>query len=230
MDLDGCPLPEDRKYDIDQDVWWSDDPSDGTATVGLTAVLSAFAGPFVSLAFRPVEGLLARGRSVATAESVRYVGAVRLPLDATIVARNDALVARPRLLNDEPYGAGWVVRVRPARPDDRARFLRTASEVAEALRARIRDQRVRCWPATPDTELVEVGAECSAVLARLNEEVARRAAGDAVLLVTDDPTSPIEMVRWSDQTGHSVLAHRAEGTLHQFLVRKEAHPTPRRRG
>jgi len=64
---------------------------------------------------------------------------------------------------------------------------------------------------------------------KLNEELAARAPGDAILLVTDDPTSPIEMVRWSDQTGHPVLAHRKEGTLHHFLVRKEADPKPRRR-
>jgi len=71
--------------------------------------------------------------------------------------------------------------------------------------------------------------ECSAVLTKLNEELEQRAAGEAILLVTDDPTSPIEMVRWSDQTGHTVLAHRKEGNLHHYLVRKEAAPVPRGR-
>jgi len=61
----------------------------------------------------------------------------------------------------------------------------------------------------------------------LNDELRSRAAGEAVLLVTDDPTSPIEMERWSDQTGHRLLAHRREGELHEFLVRKEARPVPR---
>jgi glycine cleavage system H protein len=227
VEILGCPLPEDRLYDLEQDVWWS--PEGDTARVGLLGTLAAFAGPFVSFSYRPVTGTLGRGRSVATVESARFTGAIRLPVDAELLERNPALAERPRLLNDAPYGAGWVVRVRPVRPDDVGRYLETAAQVAARLEERIRSQRIRCWPATPDLELFEIGLECSAVLTMLNEELARRPAGTHVLLVTDDPTSPIEMVRWSDQTGHPVLAHRAEGNLHQFLVRKEAHPEPRRR-
>jgi len=229
MEVGGCPLPEDRLYDLTNEVWWADDPEGGTARVGILGTLGAFAGPFRSFTFRPIEGAVGRGRSVATVESTRFTGAVRVPVDAVLVGRNEELVRRPRLLNDAPYGDGWVVRVRPVRPDDPGQLLETASSIAQRLEERIRVRRIRCWPATPDVELFEIGLECSAVLTRLNEELATRIAGDAVLLVTDDPTSPIEMVRWSDQTGHPVLAHRREGTLHQFLVRKEAEPKPRRR-
>jgi glycine cleavage system H protein len=229
MEVDGCPLPEDRLYDLENDVWWSGDPEGGTARVGVLATLSAFAGPFRVLTFRPVDGEVGRGRSVATVESTRYTGAVRMPVDAILVARNEEVVRRPRLLNDAPYADGWVVRVRPARVEDPGRLLESAAAIAERLQARIRAQHIRCWPATPDLEMYEIGIECSAILTKLNEEIAARPAGEAILLVTDDPTSPIEMVRWSDQTGHPVLAHRREGTLHHFLVRKEAEPKPRRR-
>jgi len=230
MEVGGCPLPEDRLYDLDNDVWWAPDPSgESVATLGVLGTLSAFAGPFSSVTFRPVDGSIARGRSVATIESVRFVGAVRVPVNAVVLQRNEAIVKRPRLLNDAPYGDGWVARVRAEAPDDPLRLLESASAVAARLKERIETQRIRCWPATPDLELYEIGLECSAVLTKLNEELAARENGEAVLLVTDDPTSPIEMVRWADQTGHSLLAHRREGTLHQFLVRKEAEPKPRRR-
>jgi glycine cleavage system H protein len=230
VEIDGCALPEDRLYDFENDVWWAEEVERGTARVGVLATLAAFAGPFRTFSFRPVEGTIGRGRSVATVESFRYTGAVRLPVDAVLIERNDALVRRPRLLNDAPYGDGWVVRVRAVHPEDPVRTLETASAISSRLKERIRVQRIRCWPVTPDLEMFEIGLECSAVLTKLNEELAQRPAGDAVLLVTDDPTSPIEMVRWSDQTGHRVLAHRQEGSLHQFLVRKEAHPVPRVRG
>ncbi len=229
MEIEGCVLPEDRLYDLENDTWWSSVDHDGTALVGLLGPLAAFAGRFGRVTFRPGKDEVARGRSVATVESVRYTGAVRMPVDGTIVARNDALLERPRLLNDAPYSDGWVVRVRPARPEDPARLLETAGAVAERLADRIRRQRIRCWPVLPDLEMFEIGRECSAILTQLNEELARRGPGEAVLVVTDDPTSPIEMVRWSDQTGHSLLAHRREESLHQFLVRKEADPHPRRR-
>jgi glycine cleavage system H protein len=229
MEVEGCSLPEDRLYDLENDVWWEAEEGGATARLGVLGTLAAFAGLFTSLTFRPVDGPLARGRSVATVESMRFTGAIRLPVEAVIVERNRAVAERPRLVNDAPYGEGWIVRVRPARPEEVPQNLERADQVAQRLSERIRTQRIRCWPAVPDVELFEIGIECSAVLTMLNEELARRPSGTHVLLVTDDPTSPIEMVRWSDQTGFPLLAHRREGTLHQFLVRKEAHPTPRRR-
>jgi glycine cleavage system H protein len=229
MEIDGCPLPEDRLYDLENDVWWAPEPGGTAARVGVLGTLAAFAGPFTSLTFRPVEGVIGRGRSVATVESMRFTGAIRLPVESEVMERNRKVSERPRLVNDAPYSEGWVVRVQPVRPEDVTKFLERADQVAARLQERIRTQRIRCWPATPDVELYEIGLECSAVLTMLNEELLARPAGTHVLLVTDDPTSPIEMVRWSDQSGHPVLTHRREGNLHQFLIRKEAHPVPRRR-
>lgn len=229
MEIEGCELPDDCLVDLDHDVWWRWEPDRTTARVGVLATLAAFAGRFERVTFRPVAGPLTRGRSLATVESVRYTGAVRVPVDAEIVERNESLTTAPRRLNDRPYAEGWVARLRPVRPDDPERLLETPGSVRARLEATIRQRSIRCWPRSPDSELVEVGVECTAVLVRLNEELARRAAGETILLVTDDPTSPIEMVRWSDQTGHAVLAHRAEGPFHRFLVEKLAHPEPRRR-
>jgi glycine cleavage system H protein len=230
VEIGGCPVPEDRLYDLDQDVWLRRDEGGETATVGLLGPLAWFAGPFVHVAFRDVSGPVARGRSVATVESVRYTGAVRLPVEAQIVDRNLSIVDRPRLLNDTPYDEGWVVRIRPTTAlGASVPGLGTAAEIAGPLRARIAAQRIRCWPQTPDVQIYEIGIECSAVLTMLNDELRDRPPGTAVLLVTDDPTSPIEMERWADQTGHALLARRTEGTLHHFLVRKEANPVPRRR-
>jgi len=229
MDVAGCPLPEDRLYDLENDVWWAAETDGITARIGVLGALAAFAGPFQTVAFRPIAGRVGRGRSVATVESVRYTGAVRAPVEVEVVERNAAIVRRPRLLNDAPYGEGWVIRVRPVRADEPKERLEPAAAIAARLEERIRTQRIRCWPTTPDLELYEIGLECSAVLTKLNEELGGREPGTAVLLVTDDPTSPIEMIRWSDQTGHALLAHRQEANLHQFLVRKEAHPVPRRR-
>lgn len=229
MEIGGCAVPEDRLYDLEHDVWIQPE-TDGTATLGLLGPLVWFAGPFVQVSFRDLAGPVAPGRSLATVESVRYTGAVRTPVEAEVIARNERIVARPRLLNDAPYADGWIARLRPSAPvGPGVAGLGTASDVARALEDQIRSRHVRCWPQFPDLEIYEIGIECSAVLTMLNEELAPRPAGTAVLLVTDDPTSPIEMVRWSDQTGHALLAHRQEGNLHQFLVRKEANPVPRRR-
>lgn len=228
MDVEGCALPEDRRYDLENDVWIRQLDDGGIAEVGVTASIAAFAGRFHALSFRPVEGRIARGRSVATVESTRYTGAVRLPVDGTIAARNDEVLRRPRWLNDDPYGRGWVVRLREVDPAEVMRWTREAQDVREALRQRIAELRIRCYPAVPDAELYEIGVECSAILARVDQEVARLEPEGVLLLVTDDPTSPIELVRWSDRTGHAILAHRRDGGLEHFLLRRERDPRPRR--
>ena len=230
MEIAGCSLPEDRLYDLEHEVWWKTDQRGDTALLGVLGTFAAFAGVFRMFQFRPLEGPVGPGRSLATVESFRLTGAIRTPVEAEVLDRNGALTDQPRLLNDAPYTDGWIARLRPLRPGEPGERLESAEAIAPRLEAQIRARRVRCWPRTPDVELNEVGLECSTVLVKLNEEIARREVGDALLLVTDDPTSPIEMVRWSDQTGQPVLAHRREGELHQFLIRKIDSPVPRRRG
>jgi TusA-related sulfurtransferase len=80
--------------------------------------------------------------------------------------------------------------------------------------------RVRCFAAFPDHEMFEIGTECAAVLVKLNELLERSQIGDVVHLVTDDPTAPIEMVRWSDETRQPIIDERREGNLFHFIVRK----------
>ena len=232
MELDGCPLPEDRLYDLERFVWArADADRPGVYTVGMMAPFAAFIGPVAAVTFRPISERIAAGRSLGLVESARFTGAVRTPFDGAVLEVNPAIVDHPRWLNDDPYGRGWIARLRADGAD-----LPPALETAEAIRGRlaawIAKEHVRCWPQTPDVRMFEIGVECSAILAQLNEELARRPAGTAVLLVTDDPTASIEMERWSDQTGHALLARRREGTLLEFLVRKEEHPVPRipRRG
>lgn len=229
VEVEGFVVPDDLLYDVENDVWLRLEADERSATVGLTASLVSFAGRFTHVSFRPVEGLLPKGRSLGTVESIRFTGAVRMPVDGSILERNETLRTRPRLLNDSPYEAGWVARIAPTAPGRLTEELATADRAREAIQRKIREMRIRCYPASPDLEVYEIGAECAAILSRLDDELARRAGGDVLLLVTDDPTSPIEMVRWQDRSGHTVLQHRVEGNLHHFLIRREAHPKPRRR-
>ncbi len=232
MEIAGCPIPEDRLYDLEHFVWArAEAERPEVYTLGLVAPFAAFIGPVASIAYRPLAPSLAAGRSLGLIETARFTGAVRLPFDAAVLEVNGELPAHPRWLNDDPYGRGWVARVRPTGPRPPP-GLESAERIRDRLAAWIERGHVRCWPQTPDRKMFEIGVECSAILAQLNDELARQPAGTALLLVTDDPTAPIEMERWSDQTGHALLAKRHDGNLFEFLVRKEERPVPRipRRG
>ena len=230
MDVLGCPVPDNCWVDLENDAWARVDATGGSLTLGVLASQAAFAGRYTSVKFRNVEGVVEKGRSVATFESPRSTNAFRLPFTGRVVARNDQLPVRPKLLNDSPYERGWVVRAVPSDPQEPYRVLVRAADARAILEARIQERKIRCYPATPDVEMYEIGSECSATLAKLDEELVRHPADDIVLLVTDDPTSPVELTRWADRTGHTLLDHRTEGSLHHFLLRKEAAPVPRLRG
>jgi len=98
-------------------------------------------------------------------------------------------------LNDMPYTEGWIAKLKPLGFQEERVFLSRAVDATETLKDRIAEFHARCFKVFPDHEMYEIGTECSAVLARLNELLATASVGDAVHLVTDDPTSYVEMVR-----------------------------------
>ena len=231
MEVEGCPLPDDRLYDWENRVWTQPEPGGEIWKVGLLAPFVAFIGRVQSVTFRPM-GPLVRGRSLGMVESTRFTGAIRVPFDGEVIEQNAGLLSHSTILNNEPYEGGWFARVRPTRSEEERPWLESASAIAPRVGEFVRALHVRCWAALPDLDMFEIGTECSAILTQVNEEFARRPPLWAIHLVTDDPTSPIEIQRWSDQTGHSVLQGRREGNLYEFLLRKEEHPVPRvpRRG
>ena len=54
-----------------------------------------------------------KGKGAGTLESGKWVGPVTSPITGEIVEVNEAVKAKPALLNEDPYGAGWFVRVKP---------------------------------------------------------------------------------------------------------------------
>lgn len=108
----GCTFPDDLLYDVAYHAWYRELP-DGTVKVGLTAVAGAMAGQIVAFTPKRVGRPLEAGRSCATIESGKWVGAARIAFDGEVVATNEALEARPELVNRDPYGEGWMLVARP---------------------------------------------------------------------------------------------------------------------
>ena len=218
MQVDYCEFADNMLYDFENHVWVR--IREKYVELGITSIYSSLAGKLTKVTFKPVMSIVARGQSVATIESVRFFGAVRTPFSSRILEINEILQSRPKLANDYPYSDGWMVRLQPEALDGEIKGVCSLVGSEEKIRSIIRDLRVRCFKAYPDYELSEIGVECAAVLVRLNELMERCAVGEVVHVVSDDPTADIEMVRWSDQTGQSILESRQEGNLTHFIVKK----------
>jgi glycine cleavage system H protein len=132
----GCNLPEDLYYHIENNIWARRE-SDGSFTVGLTAYASALAGQIVSFTPKKVGKDVKKDKSCATVESGKWVGPVKSPASGIIEAVNDAVQAKPGLINGDPYGQGWLVRIRPDNWDADSADLKTGQDALTAFEAKM---------------------------------------------------------------------------------------------
>ncbi|WP_108250261.1 glycine cleavage system protein GcvH [Planctomonas deserti] len=82
------------------------------ATVGITAYAADKLGDVVYIDLPAVGAELSGGTVVGEIESTKSVGELFAPIDGTVTEVNDAVVDAPDLVNSEPFGAGWLLRVR----------------------------------------------------------------------------------------------------------------------
>lgn len=108
----GCDLPDSLLYDVENNIWY-EDLGDGTVRVGMTSVAVAMAGELVAFTPKRVGRSVKPGKSCATIESGKWVGPAKLFCGGEVVAVNEDLVGKPATANSAPYGAGWMVVVRP---------------------------------------------------------------------------------------------------------------------
>lgn len=81
------------------------------ATVGITAYAAEKLGDVVYVDLPTVGSTVASGKIVGEIESTKSVGELFAPVDGTVTEINDAVVATPELVNTDPLGEGWLIRV-----------------------------------------------------------------------------------------------------------------------
>ncbi|MEP6481660.1 MAG: glycine cleavage system protein GcvH [Rhodoglobus sp.] len=81
------------------------------ATVGITAYAAEKLGDIVFVELPKVGSAVAEGKVVGEIESTKSVGELFAPVNGTVVESNDAVAATPELVNSDPFGAGWLIKV-----------------------------------------------------------------------------------------------------------------------
>ncbi len=213
-----CSFAGDVLYDPELGVWAR--AEGGLVTVGIDTVLAWISGPFTSVSFKEVGAVIERGKSLGFVEGPRHFETVKAPLTGRIARLNSSLIEDPKLLNHDPYGGGWFVKMEPLRFDEEKGALRDLQAAREPLKRRIGQLSVRCFAEFPDVEMYEIGSECSGILVKLDDLILRSPAGTVVHLVSDDITSEVELIAWSERTGNHLVETRREGKLFHFIVRK----------
>jgi glycine cleavage system H protein len=114
--IDGIDYPEHLYYDVHNQLWY-EALDDGTVRAGFTPISIALAGDVLVFTPKRVGREFEKNRSFATIECGKWVGAARAAFPGVVVASNPELDNRPKFLNLDAFGIGWMLIVRPSTPD-----------------------------------------------------------------------------------------------------------------
>ena len=103
--------PRDYKYTKEHE--WAT-VKGGVATMGITNYAATQLGDMVYVDMPSVGATVSQGDSIGALESVKAAADFYSPLSGEIVERNEKLLDEPGLLNSDPYGDGWYVKVKPS--------------------------------------------------------------------------------------------------------------------
>lgn len=112
--------PAELKYTKDHE--WVKIEGD-TATVGITDFAQSELGDIVFVDVDSLEEELSEGEVFGSVEAVKTVSDLYLPVSGTVVEFNEKLEEQPELVNSDPYGEGWIIKVRLAEDADQSGLL-----------------------------------------------------------------------------------------------------------
>ena len=109
----GLQYPDDCRYSDSHEYVKSEGE---LIRVGISAFAVDQLGDIVFVELPEVGDSLTQGSSFGSVESVKAVEDMLSPIDGTVEARNEAVLASPEELQNDPYGEGWLLLVRPSAP------------------------------------------------------------------------------------------------------------------
>jgi glycine cleavage system H protein len=141
--VDEFDFPDDLMYfssETDQ-IWLKKE--NGNVRVGITSLGSYAAGKIKFIRLRPAGKDVKAGRSIGTLESGKWTGPVKTPLSGTLVDVNEELKGNPGIINDDPYGKGWVAIIEPSDLDGEAGALVTGGAIEAWAQKEVAEKKAK---------------------------------------------------------------------------------------
>ena len=115
--VEGYELREDLYY-WPRGITWAKKEPDRRVRVGLTDLGQGLAQKIRFVRIKRKGRAVDQGKGVATIESQKWVGPAESPVSGVIDEVNEALRTKPSLMNEDPYGEGWVAVLKPSKPEE----------------------------------------------------------------------------------------------------------------
>ncbi len=139
VEIEGYNLPDELYYTKDHT--WARVEDDGTVTVGMDAYGAKAAGniEFIDLPMEDDE--FECGEAFGSLESAKWVGGLLMPVGGTVSAVNESIEDDLSLLSEDPYGEGWLIKVKPSNLKDDLKTLTHGDDVGPWLKKEIHNRK-----------------------------------------------------------------------------------------
>jgi glycine cleavage system H protein len=139
VEIEGYDLPEELYYTRDHT--WARVEDNGTVTVGMDAYGAKAAGSIEFIDLPMEDDKFEAGEAFGSLESAKWVGGLLMPVTGTVIEVNENVEDDPDLLSKDPYGEGWLIKVKPTNIKDDLLTLLHGDDVAPWLKKDIETLR-----------------------------------------------------------------------------------------
>lgn len=138
-EIEGYNLPDDLYYTKDHT--WARVEDDGKITVGMDAYGAKAAGniEFIDLPMEDDEFEI--GEAFGSLESAKWVGGLLMPVGGTVIAVHEDIEDDLSLISEDPYGEGWLIKVKASNPKDDLKTLVHGDDVGPWLKKEIQNRK-----------------------------------------------------------------------------------------
>lgn len=113
--IDGYDFPEDLHYHREH-MWVKTEGN--RARVGYNSWAQSAAGKLLNLNLRKAGSVVQAGKTLGTIESGKWVGPLKAPISGKILEVNEEVLRKPSLINEDPYGRGWIAVIEASNPSE----------------------------------------------------------------------------------------------------------------
>jgi glycine cleavage system H protein len=130
--IEGYDFPDDLYFHPDH-MWVKIEGN--KARVGYNAWAADAAGKLVSIKTRPAGKPVQAGKTLGSIESGKWVGSLKVPISGNVLEINPAIAGNPGIINEDPYGKGWIALIEPSNLN---------AELAELMKGTDKD-KLEAW-------------------------------------------------------------------------------------
>lgn len=145
--IDKYQVRTDLHYDPANHFWL--DINGNKAVIGMSPLVQETSGSFVAVQMlTPGKSFKAR-ESIGSIEAEKHVGPLKAPVSGKVLVVNERVIKAPRLINEDPYGEGWLMEIELANADEINQLVSGEEAITEWFESELKKFDEKGWTARP---------------------------------------------------------------------------------